>query len=118
VLLVEDEEIVRGFLREVLEAAGCTVVTAADGYEAFRIVQSDLGPVDVVVTDLVMPGMGGAELMSRLSARYPGLPVVYMSGYADHEAPDVDYSAAVFLRKPLSPSALVQAVQDAVHGRP
>jgi CheY-like chemotaxis protein len=114
VLLVEDEEIVRDFLREILEVAGCTVVSAANGREAIRIAEADPGAIDIVVTDLVMPGMGGAELMARLSVRRPGLPVVYMSGYADHEAPDLDRPGAVFLRKPLSPSALARAVQDAL----
>jgi two-component system cell cycle sensor histidine kinase/response regulator CckA len=117
VLLVEDDEIVRDFLREILEAAGCTVVSAADGHEALGIADADPAAVDIVVTDLVMPGMGGAELMARLSVRSPGLPVVYVSGYADHEAPDLSRPGAVFLRKPLSPGALARAVQEALRAR-
>jgi PAS domain S-box-containing protein len=115
VLLVEDDDFVRDFLRDILELHGCTVTTAVDGADALRIAEHNPESIDIVVTDLVMPTMGGVELMRRLGARRPDLPVVYLSGYPEHEAPDLDRSGAVFLRKPLSPSALARAVRDALN---
>jgi PAS domain S-box-containing protein len=117
VLLVEDDDFVREFLRDILEFHGCTVITAANGSEAIQIAEREPESIDIVVTDLVMPTMGGVELMRRLGARRPDLPVVYLSGYPEHEAPDLHRPGAVFLQKPLSPSALARAVRDALSDR-
>jgi two-component system cell cycle sensor histidine kinase/response regulator CckA len=81
VLLVEDEQAVRGVLRHALERAGYTVVSAADGVEALAAL--DAHPeVDIVLSDLVMPNMDGRALAERLWARAPDLPVILMTGYA------------------------------------
>src|SRR5439155_21815862 len=83
VLVVEDEEAVRGLVREVLELAGYRVLDAASGDEALVALLRSEGPIDALVTDLRMPGMDGIELTERIRAARPGLPTVVISAYAD-----------------------------------
>jgi PAS domain S-box-containing protein len=109
VLLAEDEEIVRDLAVAVLERAGFRVHAAADGVDALDLYRR-LGQVDVLVTDMVMPRVGGRELAERVRGTRADTPIVYMSGYTE-EAP-VD--GAAFLEKPFSRRALVRAVQEAV----
>ena len=80
-LLVEDEEVVRRLVRQVLETAGYEVLEASDGEEA--LVVGRTRPADLLLTDLVMPRLGGREVADRLREHAPGLKVIYMSGYAD-----------------------------------
>ncbi len=81
VLLVEDEEVVRRLVRQVLEGAGYRVLEAADGGEAIELARD--GHVDLLLTDLVMPKLGGREVAAELRRALPDLKVIYMSGYAD-----------------------------------
>ena len=115
VLLVEDEELVREFATTALERAGFRVLTASRGTEALEVCERSGVAVDVLVSDLMMPGMGGRELAERVVARNPATKVVLMSGFAD-ESSGVDTGgvASCFLQKPFSVSALVEAVRDAV----
>ena len=83
VLLVEDEAMVRRFARRVLQSQGYTILEARDGEEAMAVAERTEGPIDVLVTDVVMPGMSGRELAVELVRRRPGLRVLYMSGYTD-----------------------------------
>ena len=112
VLLVEDETAVRDLARRMLELAGYSVVSASSGEEAERLF-GDLGSVDVLVTDLVMPGMNGRELADRLRRGRPDLCVVLMSGYSqDAEALDgLRAAGAAFVEKPFTSSALVSEVR-------
>jgi DNA-binding NarL/FixJ family response regulator len=110
VLLAEDEEIVRDLAVTVLEGAGFEVHTAANGKDAVALHEREAEAIDVVVTDLVMPEMGGLALAERIRDRSPGTPIVYMSGYTDDE-PKTDGST--FLQKPFSAESLVKAVKDA-----
>jgi CheY-like chemotaxis protein len=81
VLLVEDDELVRRSARDQLLALGCVVLEARDGQQALAVL--DRGEqVDLLFTDVVMPGMSGRELAARAVERRPGLPVLYTSGYA------------------------------------
>ena len=82
-LLVEDEAAVRASARRLLERHGYTVLEARHGADALRIVESGDRPIDLVLTDLVMPEMGGRELVERLRARHPALKVLFMSGYSE-----------------------------------
>ena len=82
-LLVEDEAAVRSSARRLLERYGYTVLEARHGADALRIVEAAAEEVDLVLTDVVMPEMGGRELVERLRARRPGLKVLYMSGYTE-----------------------------------
>ena len=81
VLVVEDEEVVRRLLRQVLEQAGYDVLEAADGAEALSLAATCR--VDLLLTDMTMPGLNGREVAERLRAERPDLKVIYMSGYAD-----------------------------------
>ena len=112
VLLVEDETAVRDLARRMLELAGYAVVSASSGEEAERLF-GDLGSVDVLVTDLVMPGMNGRELADRLRRGRPDLCVVLMSGYSgDVEALDgLRAAGAAFVEKPFTSTALVSEVR-------
>jgi CheY-like chemotaxis protein len=83
ILLVEDQPAVRRLVRNLLDGLGYQVLEAADGDEAMAIVRQAAQPFQMVLTDLVMPSMNGLELAARLLALWPGIRVLYMSGYAD-----------------------------------
>jgi len=118
VLVVEDEPSVRELAREILEDWGYRVVDAGSGDEALRLVEGLDRPLDLLLTDVVMPGMSGRELAEDLCRRNFDLGVVYMSGYTD----DVVLSRGVlphgvlFLQKPFSSSALLSKVQQGLEG--
>lgn len=86
VLLVEDEPFVRGVVSEVLRSAGYDVLIATDGSEAWRLYESCSGALDLLVSDLVLPGEDGHALAMRLRRNNPHLKVLLMSGYADRVA--------------------------------
>lgn len=110
VLLVEDDEDNRLLLAEVLAVAGHTVHPAATGTEALRILAEH--PVDVVVTDLGLPGMGGLEMARAARQLAPGVPVVLVTGWGDRE--DVEGARGrevdAVLMKPVDPDALIAVV--------
>ncbi len=106
VLLVEDEAAVRGLAERVLARRGWHVRAAADGQAALRLMASGEAP-DLLVTDAVMPGMGGPELIGRLRAHRPDLPVILVSGYAEETLrTDLRRDSIDFLPKPYSLAAL------------
>jgi signal transduction histidine kinase/CheY-like chemotaxis protein len=116
VLLAEDEPAVRELTRRTLASAGYVVVAAANGAEALRLLEEHPGPIDLLLTDLVMPGLSGKQLAERVCARRPGVRVVYISGYVDRdvveEGPDDDGWS--LLPKPFTREALLQTVRDAL----
>ena len=83
ILLVEDEEGVRDLAREYLEMSGYSVIAAADGHRALELAATHRGPIHLLMTDVVMPGIGGHELAERVNNLRPGIKVLYMSGYTD-----------------------------------
>ncbi|HSV92974.1 MAG TPA: response regulator, partial [Desulfobacterales bacterium] len=100
----------------VLAARGYTVLTAADGLEALKITRERSGPIDLLVTDVVMPRMNGPELAGRMAALRPGIRVLFISGYAEtaltHQGrlePGVD-----LLQKPFDPGTLAERVRQAL----
>jgi PAS domain S-box-containing protein len=107
VLLVEDDATVRLLVSKVLGQSGYTVLEAATPVEALRLVP-ELGHVDVIVSDLVMPGMNGVELIARLRQRFPDARVLVMSGCSDREVADSGIFEAGygFIGKPFTPRAL------------
>jgi two-component system cell cycle sensor histidine kinase/response regulator CckA len=107
ILVVDDEAIARRFLERALSQAGYSVVLANDGEEALQLLRSTKRKVDLVVTDLVMPGMGGHAFALEVATLSPPPPVLYISAY---ESPQGEM-ARRFLQKPFSPEALVDAVR-------
>ncbi|HXG12094.1 MAG TPA: PAS domain S-box protein [Gemmataceae bacterium] len=120
VLLVEDEEGVRALAREVLQESGYTVLEAKDGDDALEITARHPGPIHLLLTDVVMPGMSGVALAQRLMAARSGLRVLYTSGYTDSALFRYGYQEgdADFLMKPFTRDALVRAVRDVLDRRP
>jgi len=118
VLVVEDEEMLREIVREALLASGYRVLEARHGAEGLRIAESHAGPIDLLVSDTVMPGLGGRELADRIKASRPAMRVLYMSGYTDDTVVrhGVLMAEVAFLQKPFTLEALarkVRAVLDA-----
>lgn len=111
ILLVEDEDAVRQFIRVVLQRQGYTVMEARNGAEAIEISTRHSGPLDLMVTDIVMPEMGGLELARRLATSRPEMPVLYLSGYPNDSQSGV-LSDGAFLRKPFSFDELAGKVRD------
>ncbi len=110
VLLVEDEAAVRSTARRVLERHGYAVLEARHGADALLVWREAGHRITVVVTDLRMPEMGGGELIARLRAEHPGLPVLVLSGYADPNQAVARGPATGFLAKPFTGEALVASV--------
>jgi signal transduction histidine kinase/CheY-like chemotaxis protein len=113
-LVVEDEPAVRRMVVKVLEQRGYTVLEAGNGIEALDVADAHDGQIDVLLTDVVMPQMGGRELADSLVARRPELRVVYMSGYSEDTVlqREVFMPGARFLEKPFTPSALADKVRE------
>jgi len=118
VLIVEDEDAVRVFGARALAAKGYTVLEAADGEQAIGILQ-DHAEVDVLISDMVMPGMDGATLARLVRQEYPAIRVVLMSGYSEDIASDdlADSPDVLFLAKPFSLEALAEKVAEALARR-
>jgi two-component system, cell cycle sensor histidine kinase and response regulator CckA len=120
VLLVEDEESVRQLIRETLEAKGYKVLEAKNGTQALEIAGRGKTHIDILITDVVMPGMNGREVSSRLSVTHPNTRVLYLSGYAEdaifHEG--VLDPEASFLQKPFTLQTLARKVREVLGTRP
>ncbi|HEX7980830.1 MAG TPA: ATP-binding protein [Gemmatimonadaceae bacterium] len=116
VLLVEDENAVRILAHRILERAGYRVLDARHGADALLLWRQHAPQIDAVVTDLVMPEMGGRALADKLRAMNPTLPIVFMSGYSDDEMTRRGFADAqiAFLAKPFSADSLVGAVREAI----
>ncbi|MDE3136524.1 MAG: PAS domain S-box protein [Acidobacteriota bacterium] len=113
VLLVEDSGLLRRVTAEFLKRVGYTVIDAADGPEALDVVSNHRGKIDLLLTDLAMPGMNGKELAQKLVGRLPKLKVLYTSGYAGSILQERDYPglSAAFLEKPFTWQSLAQKVR-------
>ncbi len=119
ILLVEDEPEVRSLSLRVLSRAGYTVLPATDGEDALRLCREYDGAIDLVLTDVVMPRLGGGELAARVVALRPGTRVLFMSGYArDALAQRGVAQGAGFLAKPFSPDVLRRSVAEALTAPP
>ncbi|MFO0774644.1 MAG: PAS domain S-box protein [Nitrospiraceae bacterium] len=119
VLVVEDDAMVRRLAVEVLQASGYQVTDAASGAEALTILDREAASITLVVTDMVMPGMNGRELIEQIQQRYPALKMLVMSGYTQEEAnrQRIVDSAIPFLQKPFTPMRLARIVRDTLDGQ-
>jgi two-component system cell cycle sensor histidine kinase/response regulator CckA len=118
ILVVEDEEPLRLMVRRILERAGYVVATAARAEEAIACA-AELSRVDLLLSDVILPGMNGKEIAVRLRREHPSLKVLFISGYAEsvigHHG--VLPEATAFLQKPFSPAALARKVREVLDGR-
>jgi signal transduction histidine kinase/ActR/RegA family two-component response regulator len=116
ILLVEDERALREMARLILTRAGYQVLEARHGEDALEVVHRTPGTIDLLLTDVVMPAMGGGELSRQFSALRPGVPVLFMSGYSDDEIVRIGVTRADrhFLAKPFAVEELLQAVHSAL----
>jgi CheY-like chemotaxis protein len=105
VLVVDDQEVVRAVIRLTLERAGFTVLEASSPNAALDLVRTD-PPIDLLVTDVVMPEMDAFELADRVACEVPGVRVLYTSGYTDAGA------EGPFIQKPFTPAQLVAKVES------
>jgi CheY-like chemotaxis protein len=114
VLLVEDDEGVRKLVKRVLLSRGYAVLEARDGGEGLALSESQQGPIHLLITDVVMPRMGGFELAQRVASIHPETRVLYISGYTDDTVfrTGVQESEVPFLQKPFTPEVLAKRVRE------
>jgi PAS domain S-box-containing protein len=120
VLLVEDEDLIRNLAEQILADRGYQVVAAANASEALEVVSRLDRELDLLVTDVVMPGLSGLDLAQRLQRRSPRLRILFMSGYADSPLlrAGLAQGGAAFLQKPFSADALERRVRELLDGPP
>jgi CheY-like chemotaxis protein len=115
---VEDEEPTRVAIHRNLSRVGYTVIEAPNGIEALRRADSYPGTIDLLLTDTMMPEMGGAELVSQLRQRRSEINVLMMSGYTEGLAPSgEDGETELFIEKPFSTADLLRAIRSALRAR-
>jgi two-component system, cell cycle sensor histidine kinase and response regulator CckA len=114
ILVVEDEDMVRNLIRMVLQWNGHTVLEARDGREALLICENHLAAIDLVVADAIMPRISGPELAEQLVKQKPGLKVLFISGYTDHDlsAFELQKAGRDYLQKPFTPDAIVRKIDQ------
>jgi CheY-like chemotaxis protein len=106
VLVVDDQDVVRDVIRLTLERAGYDVLEAASPNAAIDLVRAATEPIDLLVTDVVMPEMDAFELADRIACEVPGVRILYTSGYTDAGA------EGPFIQKPFTPAQLVEKVSS------
>jgi two-component system cell cycle sensor histidine kinase/response regulator CckA len=118
ILIVEDEAALLGVTHRCLESAGYAILAAQSPADAVRICANHLGPIHLMLTDVIMPGMSGSELASQLSALRPEMKVLYVSGYTDDAIVrhGVLEPGLAFLQKPFSPKTLARKVGEVLAG--
>ena len=113
ILVVEDNEAILSLTRRILEGAGFTLLSAASGAEALRTAEVHRRPIDLLLSDVIMPEQSGPALSIELQAMHPEMRVLYMSGYTDDAIVrhGIIESTTAFIQKPFSPDALLTKVR-------
>jgi CheY-like chemotaxis protein len=114
ILVVDDEPDARAGVAEILRRRGYRVLEAHDAADAVDVASNVLAPIDLLVSDVVMPGVGGPELAERIRNQFPDIEVLFVSGYADIESASPGLHGATLLRKPVQGTALIASVQNAL----
>jgi two-component system, cell cycle sensor histidine kinase and response regulator CckA len=119
VLLVEDEKSVRALAGRILRERGYNVIQAGDGIEALRVARDFNGNIDLILTDVVMPGISGRTLVTRLESMRPGIKSLFMSGYTDNAIVDhgILDSKVAFLQKPFTVQSLAHKVREVINSK-
>ena len=117
VLLVDDEASIRRLVRTLLEAIGYVVLDAGNGLEGLAVCRTHPGPIDVLVSDVVMPVLGGCELAAGAVELRPDLRVLLMSGHCEEAVLDRVPAGTAFLQKPFTSMALAQKVRATLDAR-
>ena len=120
ILVVDDEDIVRALVTRALREAGYRVVQAQHGAAAVALLESQGETIHLVISDLVMPGVGGREVARWIQAHRPALPILFISGYPRTylETHDLYDAAIPLLRKPFLPSRLLESVEELLPDTP
>jgi CheY-like chemotaxis protein len=113
VLVVDDDEAVRSTTADILGALGYTVLQASDAVTALSLLEPE-ATIDVLLTDVAMPGMSGPELARQVRRMRPHLPIVFISGYADPEGLAGDVGLGRLVRKPFRSSELREQIEEAL----
>jgi two-component system, cell cycle sensor histidine kinase and response regulator CckA len=115
ILVVEDAEAIRRMVCAMLAQSGYHCLEACDGAEALDVLESDGGSVNLVLTDMVMPNMTGAELAYEVSRTRPEMRIMFMSGFSDDPVVrTLEHTAAIFLAKPFTATSLMEKVREAL----
>jgi two-component system, cell cycle sensor histidine kinase and response regulator CckA len=118
VLVVEDAKLLRDLICEALSASGCTVLRAEDGREASRLVNERKGAIDLLLTDVIMPGMSGPALAKQVRSLRPQTKVLYMSGYSGEFLPEMMTPGVSFIQKPFTVADLARKIRKLLADKP
>jgi two-component system, cell cycle sensor histidine kinase and response regulator CckA len=116
ILLVDDEKEVRYVIGAMLREAGYRVLDAESGHDALAASDAHPGSIDLLLTDLIMPGMTGRMLADLLGARRPGIPVVFISGYVGDSPIPATEQVLYFIKKPITEEVLLKTISEALSG--
>jgi two-component system, cell cycle sensor histidine kinase and response regulator CckA len=115
ILLAEDEALLRELGETILQHAGYTVVTVYLRQDLLSLIESYAEPIDVLLTDVVMPEINGQELAALVRTRWPEIRVIYTSGYSSEDLAGIAENAA-FLQKPFTPGELMEKIREVLDG--
>ena len=115
-LVVEDRPQVRRYVSDVLRSYGYQVIETANADEALKRSQSAVTNIDLVLTDVMMPGINGVDLVARLTKQRPDIKALLMSGYTNSTIPQGESDALAFLHKPFSPKELAEKLRSILAG--